>query len=197
MNIDPTRDKFVKVASRIFGKYGFQKTTMEEIARTAHKAKGSIYYYFRSKEELFLAVVNEEMETLRDALLKVSSEKTDATRMIRNYMLTRMKVLSTAVNYHETLKADFLETFTFLDELRSDFDAFEVGLFSDILKKGVEEKTISVENPEKTAQVIILAMKAIEIPFYLQNKIIEYENTIVELLDILIRGLEKGSEPPR
>jgi hypothetical protein len=40
-------------------------------------------------------------------------------------------------------------------------------------------------------------MKAIEIPFYLQNKIIEYENTIVELLDILIRGLEKGSEPPR
>ena len=45
---------------------------------------------------------------------------------------------------------------------------------------------------KKTAQVIIMAMKALEIPFFLQNKIAEYEQTIVELLDILIRGLEKG-----
>lgn len=193
MSIDPTREKILKVASRIFGKYGFQKTTMDEIARTAHKAKGSLYYYFRSKEELFLAVVEAEMETLRQALLEVMKNPSDASSMIRNYMLTRMKVLAEAINYHETLKADFSETFEFLDELRSDFDAFEVELLSGILQKGVEEKSIVVKDVNKTAQVIILAMKAIEIPFYLQNKIVEYENTIVELLDILIRGLEKGS----
>lgn len=193
MSIDPTREKILKVASRIFGKYGFQKTTMDEIARTARKAKGSLYYYFKSKEELFLAVVEGEMETLRQALIEESKKPSDASGMIRNYMLTRMKVLAKAVNYHETLKADFSETFEFLDELRSDFDAFEVELLSGILKKGVEEKSIVVKDVNKTAQVIILAMKAIEIPFYLQNKIVEYENTIVELLDILIRGLEKGS----
>ncbi|MEE4256014.1 MAG: TetR/AcrR family transcriptional regulator [Bacteroidales bacterium] len=33
MNVDPTREKIIKVASGIFGKYGFQKTTMDEIAR--------------------------------------------------------------------------------------------------------------------------------------------------------------------
>ncbi len=197
MSIDPTREKILKVASRIFGKYGFQKTTMDEIARTAHKAKGSLYYYFRSKEELFLAVVEAEMETLRQALLEVMKNPSDASSMIRNYMLTRMKVLAEAINYHETLKADFNETFEFLDELRSDFDAFEVELLSGILQKGVEEKSIVVKDVNKTAQVIILAMKAIEIPFYLQNKIVEYENTIVELLDILIRGLEKDNGTPK
>ncbi|MFO8129366.1 MAG: TetR/AcrR family transcriptional regulator [Bacteroidales bacterium] len=196
MNADPTREKIVKVASRIFGKYGFQKTTMDEVARTAHKAKGSIYYYFSSKEDLFLAVVGREMDILREALLRVTEKEAETTNMIRNYLLTRMKVLSNAVNYHETLKADFLETFEFLDELRSEFDAFEVDLLSGILQKGVEEKSFEVENVRKTAQVIILAMKAIEIPFYLQNKIVEYENTIVELLDILIRGLEKDSRSP-
>jgi AcrR family transcriptional regulator len=193
MNVDPTREKILKVASRIFGKYGFQKTTMDEIARTAHKAKGSVYYHFKSKEELFLAVVNVEIESLKNALLAVAAKEDTATNMIRDYLLTRMKVLAGAVNYHETLKADFLQTFEFLDELRSEFDEFEVELLSGILQKGIDERSFEVENVRKTAQVIILAMKAIEIPFYLQNKIVEYENTIVELLDILIRGLEKNA----
>ncbi|MEE4256018.1 MAG: TetR/AcrR family transcriptional regulator [Bacteroidales bacterium] len=195
MNVDPTREKIIKVASGIFGKYGFQKTTMDEIARTARKAKGSLYYYFNSKEDLFLAVVSREMDTLKEALLGVVEKQDDSSAMIRNYMLTRMKVLRGAVNYHETLKADFIGTFEFLDELRSRFDTFEVELLSGILQKGVDEKSIVVEDVNKTAQVIILAMKAIEIPFYLQNKISEYENTIVELLDILIRGLEGGANP--
>jgi AcrR family transcriptional regulator len=193
VQIDPTREKILKVAARIFGKYGFQKTTMDEIARTAHKAKGSIYYYFRSKEELFLAVVSKEMNELREALLEVAAEKSGATNMLRNYMLTRMKVLEGAVNYHETLKADFLETFEFLDELRKKFDTFEVELLSDILQQGVQEKVFEISDVKKTTQVIIMALKALEIPFFLQNKIAEYEPTIVELLDILIRGLEKGN----
>ena len=192
VQIDPTRDKILKVAARIFGKYGFQKTTMDEIARTAHKAKGSIYYYFRSKEDLFLEVVSHEMNELKEALKEVSSEKTVATSMLRNYMLTRMRVLEGAVNYHETLKADFFETFEFLDELRTQFDAFEVAMLSEILQKGVQEKAFEIKNVTKTTQVIIMALKALEIPFFLQNKIAEYEQTIVELLDILIRGLEKG-----
>ena len=100
MNADPTRDKILRVAARIFGKYGFQKTTMDEVARTAHKAKGSVYYHFRSKEDLFLAVVSQEIERLKEALLDVASKKAGATSMIRSYMLTRMKVLEGAVNYH-------------------------------------------------------------------------------------------------
>ena len=192
MSTDPKREQIIKVASRIFGKYGFQKTTMDEIARTAHRAKGSIYYYFRSKEDLFLAVVSREMDTLREALQIAAEEKKPATDVIRNYLLTRMKVLEGAVNYHETLKADFLETFEFLDELRMEFDAFETKLLSGILQQGVNEKTFVIKDVEKTAQVIIMAVKALEIPFFLQNKIAEYEQTIVELLDILIRGLEKG-----
>ncbi len=193
MPTDPTREKILKVASRIFGKYGFQKTTIDEIARTAHKAKGSVYYYFTSKEDLFQAVVSREMDVLKQELLRVTSEDEDSTTIIKNYLLTRMKVLSDAVNYHETLKADFIETFEFLDEMRSEFDDFEVDLLSGILQRGVKEGAFTIRNVKKTAQVIILAMKAIEIPFFLQEKIHEYEETIVELLDILIRGLEKDS----
>jgi AcrR family transcriptional regulator len=54
---DEVRDKIVSVASKIFTRFGFKKTTMEEIAMASKKGKSSIYYYFNSKEDIFRAVV--------------------------------------------------------------------------------------------------------------------------------------------
>jgi len=189
---DQTREKILSVASRMFGKYGFQKTTVDEIARTAHKAKGSVYYYYKSKEELFLAVVTLEINSLKAGLTKVIVNSQDATGMIRNYLLSRMTLMKDAINYHESLKADFVADFSFLNDIREDFTRFEIDLMKAILDRGVRENKFEIKDTQATAQVIILAMKAIEIPFYHHHKITEYEQTIVELVDILIRGLEKA-----
>jgi AcrR family transcriptional regulator len=175
----------------MFGKYGFQKTTVDEIARTAHKAKGSVYYYFKSKEDLFLAVVQQEINVLKSGLTRVIVDSQDATSMIKSYLMSRMILMKDATNYHESLKADFVDDFGFLSECREDFTRFEIDLMKAILDRGLRENTFQVKDTQATAQVIILAMKAIEIPFYHQHKIAEYEQTIVELLDILIKGLEK------
>lgn len=191
MTKDQTREKILTVAARMFGKYGFQKTTVDEIARTAHKAKGSVYYYFKSKEELFLAVVTQEINILKSGLTRVIVDSQDATGMIRSYLMNRMILMKDAVNYHESLKANFLGDFEFLNECRQDFTRFEIELMKAILDRGMRENKFQIKDTQATAQVIILAMKAIEIPFYHQHKIAEYEQTIVELLDILIKGLEK------
>lgn len=191
MTKDQTKDKILAVAARMFGKYGFQKTTVDEIARTAHKAKGSVYYYFKSKEELYLAVVTQEINILKSELTRVIVDSQEATEMIRSYLMSRMILMKDAVNYHESLRADYADDFDFLNECRGDFTRFEIDLMKAILEKGRRENTFRIKDTQATAQVIILAMKAIEIPFYHQHKIAEYEQTIVELLDILIRGLEK------
>jgi len=188
---DQTKDKILAVAARMFGKYGFQRTTVDEIAHTAHKAKGSVYYYFKSKEELFLAVVTQEINLLKSGMARIIIDNQDATGMIRNYLLNRMTLMKDAVNYHESLKANFADDFGFLSECLEDFTRFEIDLMKAILDRGIRENTFQIKDSQATAHVIILAMKAIEIPFYHQNKIAEYEQTIVELLDILIKGLEK------
>ena len=64
MQIDETKDIIVSVANKLFSRFGFQKTSLDEIAKTARKAKGSIYYHFASKEELFIEVVSGEMSCL-------------------------------------------------------------------------------------------------------------------------------------
>lgn len=179
------------VASKMFARFGFQKTTVDEIARTAHKAKGSVYYYFASKEDLFKAVVEQEIGILKAGLTRVIVDSPDATSMIRNYMLHRMILMKEAVNYHETLKADFFQDYEFLAQSRENFTKFETELMKAVLDRGVRENKFQIQDTLATAQVIILAMKAIEIPFYHQHKITVYEHTIVELIDILVRGLGK------
>jgi len=189
---EQTKDKIMQVAAKMFSKYGFQKTTVDEIARAAHKAKGSVYYYYASKEDLFKAVVEQEINVLKAGLTRVIIDSTDATGMIRNYLMNRMILMKNATNYHETLKADFIESYEFLSQVRESFTRFEIEVMKGILDRGVRENAFQIQDTLATSQVIILAIKAIEIPFYHQHRLSEYEQTIIELIDILVKGLGKA-----
>ena len=68
MAIEDTRDKILSVANRLFSRFGFHKTSMDEIAKIARKAKGSLYYHFSSKEDLFKEVVSNEIISLKNQL---------------------------------------------------------------------------------------------------------------------------------
>lgn len=57
-----------QAAIDIFSEKGFDKATMDDIAARANVAKGTIYYHFKSKEELFLFLVEEGVELLREGV---------------------------------------------------------------------------------------------------------------------------------
>ena len=100
MDIDDTREHILKVAMHIFSKFGFQKTTVDEIAKAAHKAKGSVYYYFRNKEELFQNVVEKEFSTLQRELIRAVQEGETGKMKLTNYIIIRMKVLGELSNMY-------------------------------------------------------------------------------------------------
>ena len=86
MQIDETKDIIVSVANKLFSRFGFQKTSMDEIAKTARKAKGSLYYHFASKEALFKEVVSREMSVLKNQLsVIVNNTELNAGDKIKNY----------------------------------------------------------------------------------------------------------------
>lgn len=192
MSGNEVRSAIVEVATLHFSKYGFHKTTMDEIARHLHKAKGVLYYYFRSKEELFNEVVKNELEQVKAELLKITRSTNDAPTIIRDYFLTRLKLLSTAVNYHETLKADFFEKYHFVKEVREDFSRFEQEQLSRILEKGNEEGFTEINNIPSTVNAVIMLLSSIELPLYLQNKYAEYEDIISELVNMIIGSMRSS-----
>ncbi|HNW71929.1 MAG TPA: helix-turn-helix domain-containing protein [Candidatus Paceibacterota bacterium] len=180
----------IESATKFFSKFGFYKTTMDEIAKHIHKAKGVLYYYFRSKEELFNEVLKQELNAVKTELSKIVSKESDSLVMLKTYMLTRLKLLHKAVNYHETLKADFFEKYHFVKDVRDNFDEFERTQLTYIIKKGKKEGYLDVKNINSTVNIMMMLLNGVEIPFFLQNKYPEYESTIEELASMLVNSLK-------
>jgi len=66
----------LKAAELTFLKNGFNNASMDEIADLANLGKGTIYYYFRSKDEIFLSIIKREADKVYEEIVKrVSKEK--------------------------------------------------------------------------------------------------------------------------
>ena len=180
----------VEAATKYFSKYGFYKTTMDEIAKHIHKAKGILYYYFKSKEELFNEVLKQELGKIKTELSKITSSDTDSLSILKEYMLMRLKLLHNAVNYHETLKADFFEKYHFVKDVRDDFEEFERNQLTIIMKRGKMEGFLNIKNINSTVNIMMIVLNGVEIPFFLQNKYPEYESTIEDLASMLVNSLK-------
>jgi AcrR family transcriptional regulator len=61
---DFRRAQILEAARRVFARHGFEGATVDHIARVAHVAKGTIYLYFRSKDEILKQALEEDLEAL-------------------------------------------------------------------------------------------------------------------------------------
>ncbi|HXR39440.1 MAG TPA: helix-turn-helix domain-containing protein [Terracidiphilus sp.] len=73
------RGEIIDAARSVFARRGFSGGIMEEIAQEAGVAKGTIYLYFRSKTEIYKAVLEHDMKTLKQDTL----DRIDAARSLR------------------------------------------------------------------------------------------------------------------
>ena len=71
------KEKIVQAAITTFSKYGYDKTRMDDIAKSAKLGKGTVYLYFKSKEELFYAISENSIKELKEQLSKLFSKKED------------------------------------------------------------------------------------------------------------------------
>jgi AcrR family transcriptional regulator len=83
------REKIMQSAMENFAKHGFDRTRMEDIATAAGLAKGTLYLYFKNKEDLFYAICDHNLEELRNQLSRLFNRKEnimlDAERFYDDY----------------------------------------------------------------------------------------------------------------
>jgi len=90
------KERIVHAAIENFARYGFDKARMDDIAKTSDLSKGTLYLYFKNKEDLFLAICEHNIETLKDQLSSLFSKKenllVDAEQFYENFhRMTRSK----------------------------------------------------------------------------------------------------------
>ena len=75
MTVSKTKAKLVDVARQLFAKMGVENTTMNDIALASKKGRRTLYTYFKSKDEIYLAVVESELDILSDMMKRVAEKK--------------------------------------------------------------------------------------------------------------------------
>ncbi len=186
------KSRIVGAATKFFSQFGFHKTTMGDIALKIHKVKGAIYYYFDSKEELYNEVLKQELTSVQIQLNEIVNSNGNSVEVLGRYTKTRLKLLNEAKNYHETIKADFIERYGFVDDVRKDFDEFERTQLLTILSKGKEEGHLEFSDINSTVNLILMLLKSIEIPLFLQEEYKEYHQSIDELISMLSASMQRN-----
>ncbi len=192
------RERIIEAARELIGKFGFKKTTMEDIARASRMAKATIYHYFKSKEEIFKEIIDKEGETLRFMLKKAIEGVDDPVKKIRIYTRVRFEYLSRLAIYYATMREEYFQYLPFIRKEREKYNRFEINTLSQIFEEGVKRGIFEIPDTRLYAFLILQAMQGLEYPLATGEalKFEDRELTLEEALDvflnIFIRGIRKN-----
>jgi AcrR family transcriptional regulator len=189
VNKEEFRKRIIITAGQIFSRYGFKKTTMDEVAKALKMGKSSIYYYFTSKEEIFKAVVLYEANILRNELTKAIKSVESPIGKMEKYVFVRMKTFEKLSNYYNAIFDKNLDHFEFIEKIREKYNSEEVAMLRLILYHGIRKKVFNIGNSEYTALAIQTALKGLEVPLFWKRKEVNIDQRVKAILDVLFYGI--------
>ena len=170
MAVSKTRAKLVDVARQLFARNGVDNTTMNDIAVASTKGRRTLYTYFKSKEEIYVAVVESELDKLSEALDKVAAEKIAPDLKILKLIETHLDAIKLIVRRNGTLRASFFRDIWQVERVRRNLNLHEIALFKQVLTEGNEMGLFDVDNVDILADILHYCVKGIEVP-YIRGKI--------------------------
>lgn len=188
---DQNRENILKIAREIFSKYGFKKTTLDDIANAVRKGKSSLYYYFKSKEDLFQAVIMKEVDILAHELEIVINRNTDPVEKLRDYILTKLATFRGLANFYHAIEND-VTAVGFIEEIKLRYEQDEIRMIKRILIEGVRKNEFEIYDFNLAAIGITTAIKGLEMPLTAGNYgDVNLERTVDIILKIMCYGIMK------
>lgn len=172
MAVSKTRAKLVDVARQLFAKKGVDDTTMNDIAVASKKGRRTLYTYFKSKEDIYMAVVESELEMLSDAMEQVAKKDITPDEKILKLIEAHLDSIKMVVYRNGTLRAGFFRNIWRVEAVRKNFDAKEIKLFKQVLAEGKDKGIFDIDNVDIIADIVHYCIKGIEVP-YIRGQIAE------------------------
>ena len=165
MAISRTRDLLVDVARQLFAKKGIEATTMNDIAVASKKGRRTLYTYFKSKEDVYLAVIESEQDRLSQEMRKVAIKNIPPDEKILEIIYTRLDMVKEVVYRNGTLRASFFRDIWMVEACRKNFDKNEILLYREVLQEGKEKGVFNIDNINLIADILHYSIKGVEIPY--------------------------------
>lgn len=190
---EDVRQQILEAAFTRFGHYGYNKTTMAEIAEDTGMSAANLYRYFENKQEIAVACANrcmcKRIDLLRDTVRHTGHS---ASQRLHNYVMTML------IDCHQTYSDEtrINEVVTFITSERPDLVYQKIesqhSLISEILAYGNQTGEFDVEDVITTAKSIYTAVVVFDVPLFMSlYPLEEYKEKARNVVKLLLEGLVK------
>lgn len=192
--VKKTRDRFIEVARQLFARKGVENTTMNDIASASDKGRRTIYTYFKSKRDIFNAVIETETDQLLHRLRMIVVKPVSPEEKLREYVAERLETMKEIVSRNGSLRAGFFLDVRKVDRARAVIAKKETTLLMAILQDGVDSGDFQIDNIKETAIVIMNLIHGLDVP-YIRDGLAEYgiskDRIAWMICNLVVNGIRK------
>ena len=188
--MNKTKRKIFETSMKLFAEKGYDATSIEEITATVGVAKGTLYYHFSSKEEIFNFLVEEGIKLLQNSIDIKTSKYTNYIDKVKAIVLIEIKIVQKYENLITILLSQFYGKET--RNQKCQMHVYEyIEQIEEIVKEGINKGEIKQGDPKAIASEIY-GLICSTLVYKLRNqdnfdisKIYkEFERTVIEGLKI-------------
>lgn len=196
---DLIQEQILTAAKRLFQVYGLAKVTMDDVAKAIGKGRSSLYYYYKSKDEIFDAVFNVEMHEMLASMETAVNQAITTEDKINAFFITKLKVVREKGAFFSAIRAGMdADTLTEFQKTKlvhhNTIMKMEGALLTRILNEGIKRGELKVieENEMNTLIFILLSsIRGIRNEMNLVDNVTEFEPAIVQFTRLMMNGLKK------
>jgi len=130
----------LEAATRVFAREGFHKAKIEDVAREAGVAHGTVYLYFGSKDDLLISVFRENIRELVEYVGSEIQKETNAEDKLRRMISFQIDLIETNPELTALMLVEFPQAGKFLNSDSIDELAAYIDMIANILREGIDEK---------------------------------------------------------
>lgn len=190
---DLVRDEILRASMELFQTYGFDKTTMENIAEAAGKGKSTLYYYFKKKEDVFYAVADLERQDIMEIIKKGVRWAHSAEEKLRLFFRIRDNAIRSKAKLYPLIFKGSRKHIALFHKIQRENNTAEVETLREILLEGVKSGEFA-RTKESECNAIAIAgittLHGLYTQLLLDGKVPSTEDRMNAILDVIIRGLK-------
>lgn len=156
------KELILEAAKSVFGRMGYSKATLDDIAHTIGLKKPTLYYYYKSKEVLFIEAFSQEWKESLLRIKRIAEQEPDPQKRLLLYIRSSLRYYQEIVTQHTISIRVLIETRTLFQELFRESRAKEANYYASVLKEGIAHGTIVPCEAERVGYSIMVVKDLIQ-----------------------------------
>ncbi|MCG4580265.1 TetR/AcrR family transcriptional regulator [Clostridium cochlearium] len=187
--MNKTKKLIFKAAIKIFSQNGYNGTTMDDIAKEANVAKGTLYYHFKSKEEIFKFIIDGGMDIISEKLEDISKQEGDSISKLKAVCKAQLSVVYENRDFFKVIMSQLWGSEIRQLEIREKIEKY-IKDIEKYIKDAVKEGTIKNGETYFMAYAIFGMLCSTSIYELINEDKEKIDKVADSLMDYILKGIE-------